>query len=47
MLLERGASFVFITFGERGAFYASQEFEGRIPACEMDAVDPMGAGDAF
>ncbi|MBV9453630.1 MAG: hypothetical protein JOZ19_05850 [Rubrobacter sp.] len=47
MLLERGASLVFVTFGERGAFYASQEFEGSVPAFEVETVDPMGVGDAF
>ena len=47
MLLERGVSLVFITFGESGAFYASQEFEGSVPAFEVETVDPTGAGDAF
>jgi fructokinase len=42
MLLERGVSLVFVTFGERGAFYVSQEFEGSVPAFEVEAVDPTG-----
>jgi sugar/nucleoside kinase (ribokinase family) len=47
MLLERGVSLVFVTFGESGAFYASQEFEGSVPIFEVRSVDPTGAGDAF
>jgi fructokinase len=47
MLLERGVSLVFVTFGKSGAFYASQEFEGDVPAFEVKTVDPTGAGDAF
>jgi fructokinase len=47
MLLERGVSLVFVTFGKSGAFYASQQFEGRVPTFEVKTVDPTGAGDAF
>jgi fructokinase len=47
MLLERGVSLVFVTFGESGVFYASQEFEGSVPIFEVKSVDPTGAGDAF
>jgi fructokinase len=47
MLLERGVSLVFVTFGESGAFYASQEFEGSVPTFAVKTVDPTGAGDAF
>jgi sugar/nucleoside kinase (ribokinase family) len=47
MLLERGIFLVFVTFGKNGAFYATREFEGSVPAFEVKTVDPTGAGDAF
>jgi fructokinase len=46
-LLGRGVSLVLISLGERGAFYATDEFSGRVPAFEVGAVDTTGAGDAF
>lgn len=46
-LLERGASLVLVSLGAEGAFYASREFRGELPAFEIESVDPTGAGDAF
>jgi sugar/nucleoside kinase (ribokinase family) len=46
-LLGRGVSLVLISLGERGAFYATGEFNGSVPAFEVEAVDTTGAGDAF
>ncbi len=46
-LLGRGVSLVLVSLGERGAFYATGEFSGSVPAFEVEAVDTTGAGDAF
>ncbi|MGH3087233.1 MAG: carbohydrate kinase family protein [Rubrobacteraceae bacterium] len=46
-LLERGVSLALISLGVEGAFYATKDFEGRLPAFEVEAVDATGAGDAF
>ena len=43
MLLERGVSLVLVSLGLRGAFYATRDFTGSVPAFEVDAVDPTGA----
>jgi fructokinase len=47
MLLDRAAALVFVSLGPDGAFYASKEFSGSVPAFEIEAVDATGAGDAF
>jgi fructokinase len=47
LLLDRGTALVFISLGPDGAFYASKEFSGSVPAFEVEAVDATGAGDAF
>jgi fructokinase len=47
MLLGRGAALVLISLGPGGAFYATQEFSGDMPAFKVEAVDATGAGDAF
>lgn len=47
MLLERGASLVLVSLGSEGAFYATKDFSGNVPAFEVEAVDATGAGDAF
>jgi len=47
MLLDRAAALVFVSLGPDGAFYASKEFSGSVPAFEVEAVDATGAGDAF
>ncbi len=46
-LLGRGVSLALISLGEQGAFYATPEFSGSVPAFEVESVDPTGAGDAF
>ena len=46
-LLERGVSVVLVSMGPKGAFYATREFTGSVPAFEVEAVDATGAGDAF
>jgi fructokinase len=46
-LLGRGASLVLVSLGLEGAFYATQEFSGHVPAFEVEVVDATGAGDAF
>jgi len=46
-LLDMGPRLVVVTMGGRGAFYASENSEGHIPAFEVDVVDTTGAGDAF
>ena len=47
MLLDRGAALVLISLGPDGAFYATREFGGEVPAFEVECVDATGAGDAF
>jgi len=47
MLLQRGASLVLVSLGPEGAFYATREFSGSVPAFEVEVVDATGAGDAF
>ncbi len=47
MLLERGVSLVLVSLGPEGAFYATREFTGDVPAFEVEVVDATGAGDAF
>ncbi|HEV8045787.1 MAG TPA: carbohydrate kinase, partial [Rubrobacter sp.] len=47
MLLDRGAALVLISLGPDGAFYATREFSGEVPAFEVECVDATGAGDAF
>lgn len=47
MLLSRGARRVILTLGERGALVVDQDAVENIPAVQVDAVDPTGAGDAF
>lgn len=46
-LLRRGPHTVIVTLGSRGALVAAGERAEHIPAVEVDAVDPTGAGDAF
>lgn len=47
MLLDRDVELVLVSLGPEGAFYASSEFSGRVPAFQVDVVDATGAGDAF
>jgi sugar/nucleoside kinase (ribokinase family) len=36
-----------VSLGAQGAFYATREFSGSVPAFEVEVVDATGAGDAF
>lgn len=47
VLLARDVSLVLVSLGPDGAFYATKEFSGSVPAFETDVVDATGAGDAF
>lgn len=47
-ILNAGVGTVIVTFGKRGAGFATKDGEGGlIPAYEVEAVDTVGAGDAF
>ena len=46
-LLDRGVALVLVSMGERGAFYATEAFQGSVPAFVIEAVDAAGAGHAF
>ena len=46
-LIGRGVSLVLVSLGADGAFYATREFGGSVPAFEVEVVDATGAGDAF
>jgi ribokinase len=45
--LELGSPHVIITLGMNGVLWACAEGLQRIPALSVDAIDPVGAGDAF
>ncbi len=48
ILLERGVTLVLVSLGEKGAFYATRGFSGRLPTFQVEkVVDATGAGDAF
>jgi fructokinase len=47
ILIGRGVPLVLISRGAEGAFYATREFSGSVPAFEVEVVDATGAGDAF
>ncbi|HEY3288740.1 MAG TPA: ribokinase [Anaerolineae bacterium] len=47
MLLQSGMKSVIVTLGEQGVFYVDAQTTLHIPAFEVKAVDPTGAGDAF
>src|SRR5215208_366528 len=46
-LLERDVPLVLVSLGPEGAFYATGEFAGSLPAYPVEVVDATGAGDAF
>jgi ribokinase len=47
-ILNAGVGTVIVTFGKRGAGFATKDGDGGlIPAYEVEAVDTVGAGDAF
>ena len=47
LLLDRGAALVLVSLGPEGAFYATREFTGDVPAFDVECIDATGAGDAF
>lgn len=47
VLLDRGVKHVIVTLGEQGAYYATANEERHYPAYPVQAVDTVGAGDAF
>ncbi|CAN5703873.1 aminoimidazole riboside kinase [soil metagenome] len=47
VLLSRGVALVLVSLGPEGAFYATPEFSGSVPAFEVEVLDATGAGDAF
>lgn len=47
LVLEGGASLVFVTCGSGGAYYANKEEQGMVPGFPVQAVDTTGCGDAF
>ncbi len=46
-LLARGSQAIILTLGARGALVVDRTSAEHIPAVQVDAVDPTGAGDAF
>jgi sugar/nucleoside kinase (ribokinase family) len=46
-LRELGAGTAAVTLGAEGCQVAAADFDGRVPAVPVDAVDGTGAGDAF
>ena len=46
-LLDRGVELVLVSLGPDGAFYATAEFNGSVPAFGVEVLDATGAGDAF
>ncbi len=46
-LLSYGISFVAITLGEKGSYFATKNHKGYVKTINVDAVDTTGSGDAF
>lgn len=46
-LMSMGPAAVLVTMGEDGAYFLTGTGEGRLPSCNVHAVDTTGAGDAF
>ena len=46
-LRQQGASRVVLTLGSDGCLVVDQEGRSAVPACRVEAVDTVGAGDAF
>jgi fructokinase len=46
-ILEAGPRLLVVTLGGRGCYYDDGENRGEVSGFEVDAVDPLGAGDAF
>jgi fructokinase len=47
ILICLGVPLILISRGAEGAFYATRDFSGSVPAFEVEVVDATGAGDAF
>ena len=47
ILKSQGASTVIITLGAQGAYYSSADESGLVNTRKVNAVDTVGAGDAF
>ncbi len=46
-VIDAGAKVVLITLGEKGAYFATKDYDGYVPAFKVNPVDTTGAGDAF
>ena len=46
-LLKRGVGAAIVTLGPQGSYYATSSGGGFVPAFRVDAIDSVGAGDAF
>ena len=46
-LLQRGVGAAIVTLGPQGSCYATADGSGFVPAIQVDAIDSVGAGDAF
>lgn len=46
-IMEQGPSLVVVTQGERGCYFDNGEARGQVPGFAVEAVDTLGAGDAF
>jgi len=46
-LIRNGAKIVVITLGRKGAFFATEKYQGSVPAFKFKPIDTTGAGDAF
>ncbi len=47
LLQSQGAQSVIITMGAKGAFVLAENYQGLIPASEVNAIDTTAAGDTF
>src|SRR5699024_6257453 len=47
-LNKNGSTIVIVKLGENGAYYATEDYEGFVPAHPVkQVIDPVGAGDGF
>lgn len=46
-IMEKGPEIAIFTFGEKGLVGVSKEGYFKIPACQVEVVDTLGAGDVF
>lgn len=46
-LVSLGACIVLVSAGEKGAYYATADFTGHVPAYKVNTIDTNGAGDTF